>query len=70
MQAFIRTLPALVYDSGNVEDIDTAQEDHIYDMCRYVLMENPISPQKAVSPPKPALPPELQTEEPAQFLLL
>lgn len=67
---FIRTLPSLVYDSGNVEDIDTTQEDHIYDMCRYVLMENPISPQKAAAPPKPALPPELKTEEPARFLWL
>ena len=40
---FIRTLPNLVYDESNVEDIDTRQEDHIYDECRYVLMENPIS---------------------------
>ena len=43
---FIRTLPNLVYDSANVEDIDTDGEDHIYDMCRYVLMENPISPRE------------------------
>ena len=43
---FIRTLPNLVYDESNVEDIDTRQEDHIYDECRYVLMENPISPRK------------------------
>ena len=41
---FIRTIPNLVYDESNVEDIDTRQEDHIYDECRYVLMENPISP--------------------------
>lgn len=41
---FIRTIPSLVYDETNVEDIDTDQEDHIYDECRYVLMENPISP--------------------------
>lgn len=43
---FIRTIPALVYDEKNVEDIDTRQEDHIYDECRYVLMENPIAPRK------------------------
>ena len=43
---FIRTLPNLVYDESNVEDIDTRQEDHIYDECRYVLMENPISPPR------------------------
>lgn len=43
---FIRTIPALVYDEKNVEDVDTKQEDHIYDECRYVLMENPIAPRK------------------------
>ncbi len=41
---FIRTIPALVYSSVNVEDIDTTAEDHIYDECRYVLMANPITP--------------------------
>ena len=45
---FIRTIPNLVYDESNVEDIDTTQEDHIYDECRYVLMENPLSPKQAV----------------------
>ena len=40
---FLRTIPNLVYDESNVEDIDTRQEDHIYDECRYVLMEHPIS---------------------------
>ena len=43
---FIRTIPALVYDEKKVEDIDTDCEDHIYDECRYVLMEHPISPRK------------------------
>lgn len=43
---FIRTIPALTYDTKMVEDINSAQEDHIYDECRYVLMENPISPAK------------------------
>ena len=43
---FIRTLPNLVYSESNVEDVDTTQEDHIYDECRYVLMENPISPRR------------------------
>ena len=41
---FIRTIPSLVYDEKKVEDIDTRQEDHAYDMCRYVLMYNPIAP--------------------------
>ena len=48
---FIRTIPNLVYDESNVEDIDTTQEDHIYDECRYVLMENPISPRQHVEAP-------------------
>ena len=43
---FIRTIPNLVYDESNVEDIDTTHEDHIYDEYRYVLMENPISPRQ------------------------
>ena len=45
------TIPNLVYDESNVEDIDTTQEDHIYDECRYVLMENPISGAKHTQPP-------------------
>ena len=51
---FIRTIPNLVYSMSNVEDIDTTQEDHIYDECRYVLMENPISPRQRelMEPPK------------------
>lgn len=43
---FIRTIPSLVYDETNVEDIDTKQEDHIYDEWRYVMMQNPISPPR------------------------
>lgn len=50
---FIRTIPTLVYDDRHVEDIDTAQEDHIYDECRYVLMENPIAPRRNVLQPIP-----------------
>ena len=38
---FIRTIPALVYSQMDVEDVDTTGEDHIYDECRYVCMENP-----------------------------
>jgi len=41
---FIRTIPTLVYDETNVEDIDSSGEDHIYDCVRYVLMENLINP--------------------------
>lgn len=42
---FIRTVPNLVYDEADVEDIDTDGEDHIYDELRYVCMKNPISPR-------------------------
>ena len=42
---FIRTLPALVYSALDPEDVDTRQEDHLYDQCRYVLMKRRISPQ-------------------------
>ena len=38
---FIRTVPSLVYSQVDVEDVDTEGEDHIYDECRYVCMENP-----------------------------
>lgn len=43
---FIRTLPNLVYDDKNVEDINSDQEDHSYDAIRYGLMEMPITPRK------------------------
>lgn len=45
---YIRTIPALVYDETNVEDIDTDTEDHIYDECRYICMEYQISPRENV----------------------
>lgn len=64
---FIRTIPALVYDDKHVEDIDTDQEDHIYDECRYVLMENPIAPRKHEEP-KPVLDDPLDLhKKPARF---
>ena len=40
---FLRTVPALVYDETNVEDVDSDGEDHIYDEWRYVCMARPIS---------------------------
>ena len=45
---FIRTIPNLVYSERHMEDINTDMEDHIYDECRYVLMEHPISPRANV----------------------
>ena len=38
---FIRTFPTLVYDERKTEDIDTSQEDHLYDAMRYVCMAFP-----------------------------
>ena len=47
---FIRTIPTLIYDEHNVEDIDSDGEDHIYDEWRYICMEMPITPRKAYKP--------------------
>lgn len=52
---FIRTVPNLVYDETNVEDIDTDGEDHIYDELRYVCMKNPIAPPTQTAPLAPVL---------------
>jgi hypothetical protein len=41
----IRTVPNLVYDDLDVEDVDTTQEDHPYDELRYMCQENPITPK-------------------------
>ncbi len=49
---FIRTIPSLVYSESDVEDVDTKQEDHIYDMTRYVMMENPVASRQNVLSPK------------------
>ncbi len=40
--AFIRTVPSLVYSQQHVEDVDTSQEDHVYDEARYMAMSRPI----------------------------
>jgi len=42
---FIRTIPSLVYDEIDVEDVDTKQEDHLYDQWRYCCMTRRISPR-------------------------
>lgn len=34
---FIRTLPALAYDVHKVEDVDTDQDDHLFDALKYAL---------------------------------
>ena len=60
---FIRTVPNLVYDETNVEDIDTDGEDHIYDELRYVCMKNPIAARiRAVPVVKPYDPLDLAND--------
>ena len=54
---FIRTIPTLVYDETHVEDINTKQEDHIYDEWRYVLMANPMTAPRPVEKEKPLFDP-------------
>lgn len=45
-EAFIRTIPLMVYDETNVEDLDTDLEDHVADEARYMCMSRPIKPKK------------------------
>ena len=40
---FIRTIPALAMDELKPEDVDTDQEDHIYDEACHPCMANPIA---------------------------
>ena len=51
-QAFIRTIPLLMYDEHKVEDLDTTGEDHAADEARYLCMARPIEPVKAIVPSK------------------
>lgn len=50
---FIRTIPNLIYDSKNVEDVDSDCEDHDYDAMRYFFMENPIASPEPIAAPTP-----------------
>lgn len=43
---FLRTIPNLIYDEINVEDVNTNCEDHDYDAMRYFFMANPIAPRR------------------------
>lgn len=51
----IRTIPALVHDEGNPDDVDTTGEDHAADAIRYGLMARP-TPTKYIYTPAPSLP--------------
>ncbi len=50
-RGMIRTLPQLRYDSTRPEDVDTRQEDHLYDAMKYFLMGNPLPPRQPTSSP-------------------
>lgn len=43
---FLRTIPNLIYDDVNCEDVNTQNEDHDYDAMRYFFMANPIKPKR------------------------
>src|SRR5690606_2523952 len=45
-KGFWRTFHQLREDPRNPEDVDTDQEDHIYDEFRYMCMARPIRPKK------------------------
>ena len=43
---FWRTMMEIQENPSNPEDVDTKQEDHIYDELRYMCMARPVKPQK------------------------
>jgi hypothetical protein len=45
-KGFWRTVPQMREDPRNPEDVDTDQEDHIYDEFRYMCMTRPIKPKQ------------------------
>jgi len=49
--AFIRTIPVLVVDETNPEDLDTTGEDHVYDETRYFMMSEFASIQHVIHEP-------------------
>jgi hypothetical protein len=49
---FIRTIPLLQYSEHKVEDVETSQEDHIYDAWRYFCQSRPIKPRVSAEPDK------------------
>ena len=46
--AFIRTIPLLIYDEHKPEDLDTSMEDHVADETRYFCMSRPVKPLRPV----------------------
>jgi hypothetical protein len=50
---FWRTMPDLVMDEAYTEDLDTDQEDHVYDEVRYACMSRPWMQAPAKKQKKP-----------------
>ena len=50
-KGFWRTMPAIYADPNKPDDIDTSQEEHIYDELRYMCMARPMTPKKVVRIP-------------------
>jgi hypothetical protein len=40
---FVRTIPALILDENNIEDVETDSEDHVYDDSCHVMMHRPVT---------------------------
>ena len=53
-RAFLRTVPVLLYSDTDPEDLDTKQEDHAADECRYFCMSRPIAPVRRAGGALPA----------------
>lgn len=50
---FIRTVPSLCTDEDNPEDIDSDQEDHVYDEACHICMARPVSQE--IIKPRPSM---------------
>ena len=46
----IRGMKSLTYSLSDIEDVDTNQEDHLYDVLRYCLMARPLAHLKPALP--------------------
>ena len=56
-EAFLRTVPLMVFDKTRVEDLDTSLEDHVCDEWRYLCMSRPIKPTEPTQCKAPAVNP-------------
>ncbi len=56
-EAFIRTVPLMVFDKNHVEDLDSTLEDHVCDEWRYLCMARPIKPASPAQEKQPIINP-------------